>query len=179
MKTLLLIVGLMSSLAASADDWNYFGGSKSVGGSLMDVFYKEDFTKNADGHIQVWMKGIPESAISLGNDKEAIQRVVDKLGTYYVPPFAIASSIKLNRDNLMGILAAEDVANNPAKTHLTATKMLFEIDCSGSQWRTLSVFTKKGGRSWNGFSEWEHVMSETNMITLQKIVCSSPPIKGG
>jgi hypothetical protein len=154
--------------------WKYFGGSELKGTELALFYSEPDIVRLPASNIRVWTKGLPKSALDQQFDNMSpnlVDKVAKKIAKAYVPP--IGDINELTSDQIIDIVAYEEIAN--ARLVSPASRILFELDCEGRKYRTLSIFIELDGKSSTSEkqSEWGHIPPETNMTNLSGILCVS------
>jgi hypothetical protein len=141
------------------------------------LFYDaQGLRKLANGHFEVWLKGLPakrtEKAVDkLANDKGRLEHMYQKIKAGYVPPVGLTR--KLTKTEIWNGLIDEEIAD--AGQIEPEIRMLVEIDCADSMSRRLSLWVKQGQKSGSSekVADWEHIAPETNFDTLRLAICPS------
>jgi hypothetical protein len=170
-----LVIAQCASAQSLDADWKFFGGATLDGKKVLTFYDSESLMRQPNGHIEIWIKGLPEPDVRHAEDtadKKAVARVAEKAVKGYVLP--IQSVADFTHDQYIMLVLDEDIANG-ADIQPTI-RMLFELNCRDRLSRALSVFLVQRGKK--GYSDtpgkWTHAPPETNVAALLKILCPRP-----
>jgi hypothetical protein len=164
------------AFASDTPEWRYFGMTGD-GKNSQYLFYDAAGIKPLpDNHVQVWTKGVRVADIDRPlddkKDKDIIDEAAERLVRAQMPPFA--SVVKLDRDQLVEIIAAETRVD--LRFYSAPTKILYEVDCASDKLRELSIYLEIDGKHGNSDepSRWHYIPPETNAASLVSLVCKPP-----
>ena len=169
----IFLVGVMLTICTAAESgedggWQLAGFSEAPH-AVAVFFLASEIKREPTGNVQVWTKALSLSRLQhvydvKGKDQTFINRVAKKVAAYYVPSIALVKTI--TADQSIEVIAFEDIANDQ-DTITPEVRILWEIDCAQSIYRTMSIVTKTG-RSSSGPGGWEPVPPELSSSSSQK-----------
>lgn len=158
------------AIAQEDSDWKLVGFSP-IGKDAVGVFYlQNEITRMPSGNIQVWTKALSstklqKAVLAVKPNDPLIQALAHKVVIGYQPPYSKVK--KLSQDELLDVLSYEALAN--AGDIKPKVRILWEIDCRQSQYRTVSIITEKASGSPQ--SVWEPVPPESTIRSLKIEAC--------
>jgi hypothetical protein len=176
--TFIAVLGASVDLAFAADiDWKYYGAVTSDGVSQYCFYDANGVVKQADGHLRVWTKCLPQKEmtsidIKKDFDGKIVENLAQKVYQHYQPP--ITTAIKnLTSDQIIEIISSEEIADigNIQPT----SQILYELNCPQMMWRELSISTEENGKfgSSDKPRDWKYLPPGGNAASLAKILCPS------
>jgi hypothetical protein len=174
---LFLPCSIASAAAANSDsgaeyEWQLAGFSDAHQSVALFILASE-IKREPAGKVQVWTKALSLSRLQhmfdmRGKDAAFVNRVAAKVAAHYVPAIAQVKTITLEQS--IEFVAFEDIANEQDAI-TPEMRILFEIDCAQSIYRTMSIVTKTGSsRSVPG--GWEPVPPESTIRSIKKLTCT-------
>lgn len=172
--TLFIPISLICTEAKGAD-WKYFGGVKlPLKNELAISFYDSETVEYlSNGNVRVWIKTVTKSEFEMVTKKKKNQIAEEsakKLVNGYFPPYTLVTP-NTSYDDVIDIITWEETAKYAFSPIF---KMFSEINCKEKKHRILSTiyFKNDGGvKSNDSPHKWEYISPESNMETLQKILC--------
>lgn len=177
--TIVVAVSPASMLLADQPkhDWKYLGSTGNENDLTHFFFLPSEAQKLADNHLQVWTKQIGDKKLesaysSISKHKDLVEQAATKVAAYYIPPVAVNEN--LTTDRITDIIAFEVIADSQlVRPDIT---ILYELDCSGRQYRELSIARiKKNDEvdTWEGPAAWKHAAPDTVIDELFLLECSA------
>ncbi len=123
------------------------------------------------GHMKVWTQALNSEKVNAIFDTELPQTAVDKIAKKqlrgYMPPI-----VALNTVDIIVASIIEYVANE--NTIMPAAKILYELDCSGREYRKLDGLVRVDEKSQPEHlgSSWAPVTPDSNEDHLLAFVCA-------
>ena len=174
-RFLLGVMIAFSSANARAEDvdWKYLGSTGDGNAAEYMFFDQSGIKPTGNNHFKVWVKGISKIVLDKEQesapDKEAIDDVVIKVASGYIPPFL--TTMKHTQDDVIGVTVLE---HHVAKgSHHVSSRIFYEIDCKDTRLRELSIYFEREGKigSTDAPNKWSEIPPETNASTLAALVC--------
>jgi hypothetical protein len=171
---LVALGGLSVSYAQELDtDWQAYGTAKLDDGLSLLFFDAAGVVRHANGHADVWTKGLPQGALTRAlaaepkGDDKILEFLKQRAARGYEPP--LLRLVDTRRDLVMGYEAAANVSGVQP-----SVKAMFELDCVNRLYRLLSLrffIGANAGLHDESPSEWRHVSPETPESHLVQIIC--------
>ena len=161
-----------SGASGGEDEWQLAGFSEAPRAVAVFLLAAE-IKREPTGKVQVWTKALSLSRLqhmydTRGKDAAFVNRVVNKVAAHYVPAIAQVKTITLEQS--IEFVAFEEIANEQDAVTPEA-RILWEIDCTQSMYRTLSVITKTGSSS-SAPGSWQPVPPESTIRSLKTLTCT-------
>ena len=170
----MIIASFFLESNAIGADWKFYGGSVDLAKDNAMFFYDYESINKSKNIVKVWIKIImTDDIIELrAKEKEAfIEKTKLKIANNYKVQF-MKDAPEMTAEMNAFIITYELAANHPSV--IIKGKILYEIDCIESKNRVLALAVYKEGKLVDSSSDqlkWEHIIPESSLATLAKMVC--------
>jgi len=174
-KAIMVIGIFLLTTEVNGADWKYFGGAKVPPKNEVAFAYYDAETVMylSNGNVRFWSKTISKSkldSVMKNNKNQIVEESAKKVVNRYFPPYALVTP-KTSYNDVIDIISWEEAAKYAITPIL---KMYSEINCKEKKDRILSIIYFKNDAvvySKDSPQEWKYISPESNMETLQKILC--------